>query len=124
MIKNSSLKKCISKKYLNIALSKKNTFQKTFQNCSLKKCISKSSNCPLKKCISKLSISNKNPAGLKFKKIIQKLSFCFNHSLKIIKKYFIIFLKIIRRKQTSKINRTSTCKHKINESNTKVSTYY
>ena len=36
-----SLKKCISKKYPNIALLSKNAFQKPFKNCSLKKCISK-----------------------------------------------------------------------------------
>ena len=36
-------------------------------------------------------------------------------SFKIIKNYIIIFLEIIRRKQTSIINQTSSCKHKINE---------
>ena len=34
------------------------------------------------------------------------------------------FFKVTRRKQASKINQTLTCKHKINESNGKVSTHY
>ena len=34
------------------------------------------------------------------------------------------FFKVTRRKQASKINQTFTCKHKINESNGKVSTHY
>ena len=51
-------------------------------------------------------------------------SFYFKHLFKIIKNYFMFLVEVIRRKQTSKINQTSSCKHKINESNTKVSTHY
>ena len=47
---------------------------------------------------------------------------CKISSLKITKNYVIIFLEIIRRKQTSKINKNFCCKHKIHESNTKVFT--
>ena len=36
----------------------------------------------------------------------------------------VIFLKSIRRKETSIINQSITCKHKINESNAKVSMHY
>ena len=38
--------------------------------------------------------------------------------------YIVIFFKIIRGKQTSKINQSFACKHKINESNAEVSTHY
>ena len=69
-------KTAISKKYLNIGLSKKCISKKTFQNCSLKNVFQKyMSNCPLKidpsknafqNCY-KLSVGNKNlnPVGLK-----------------------------------------------------------
>ena len=64
-------KSALSKKYLNIALSKKK-----IQNYSLKKCISKTmSNCPLKIALSKnafqncykltIGNENQNPVGLK-----------------------------------------------------------
>ena len=43
---------------------------------------------------------------------------------KITLDYIIIFLKVIRRTQTSKINQNFSCNHKINESNRKVSTYF
>ena len=42
----------------------------------------------------------------------------------ITQNYTIIFFKVIRRKQTSKISQFFTCKHKINESNAKVPTHY
>ena len=35
-------------------------------------------------------------------------------SFKITQNYIIVSLKIIRRKETSKINQSLTCKHKIN----------
>ena len=44
--------------------------------------------------------------------------------LKILKNYFIIILKVIRRKQAGKINQSFICKHKINESNAEVATHY
>ena len=41
------------------------------------------------------------------------------------KNYFIFFFfEVIRRKQASKINQVSSCKHKSNESNVKVATHY
>ena len=40
------------------------------------------------------------------------------------KNYTIIFFKVMRRKQTSKISQFFTCKHKINEPNAKVPTHY
>ena len=55
-----------------------------------------------------------------FKKVIYEKFSLF----KITQDYIIILLKVIRRKQTSKINQTSSCKHKINESNTELSAYY
>ena len=36
----------------------------------------------------------------------------------------MIFLEVIMRKETTKMNQTFSCKHKINESNTKVSTHF
>ena len=38
--------------------------------------------------------------------------------------YIVIFFKVKRRKQTSKIGQFFTCKDKINESNAKVPTHY
>ena len=43
---------------------------------------------------------------------------------KMTEDYIVVFFKILKIKQTSKINQSFTCKHKINESNVKVSTHY
>ena len=51
---------------------------------------------------------------------IELISFIF----KITQNYIIIFLKILKRKQTSIISQFFTCKHKIIESNAKVPTHY
>ena len=88
------------KKYLNIAPSKN-----VFQNYC------------------KLSIENKNTRYVNYS-ILKKCYIKKTSSFEITQDYIIIFLEIIRRKQTSKINQTYTSKHKINESNTKVSTHY
>ena len=49
---------------------------------------------------------------------------CISCIFKIRNNYFIIFIKIIRRKKNCKISQFFICKHKINKSNTKVSTHY
>ena len=51
--------------------------------------------------------------------LMELVSFIF----KILQKYTIIFFKIIRRKQTSITNQSFNDKHKISESNAKVSTH-
>ena len=54
----------------------------------------------------------------------QKFCLSILSIFEITQNYMVIFLKIMRRKQISKISQFFTCKHKINESNAKVPTHY